>query len=271
MSNRFNRRQFVGGSAALATAGFTKLIGADGLRGSCEMNVAKSLHIAAPYPHVAVCATDQIYTDNSGLRLLETVAYEAKYRGNTKPCLRYYRKEAFRRISPDNGRTWTVKEPSYEQNPTDAEHEQFWPPSHFHDPETGFIVAISMGFRLYQGGKETYDLALRSQVPYQMYVLSPTCSNACPDSSPRWSHSPSLPYGTNTKSGTGSRKWRPSLLISNPSGMRRAETSGEPSHCPCKPSSTFPRFHTLAGEWGSLPCPCGIGTYASRTYARVLV
>jgi len=157
MSNRFNRRQFVAASTALATAAVTKLVAADGQTGLCGMNVTKSLRIPSPYAHVAVYATDQVYTHNTGLRLLETVAYEAKYRGNVIPCLLYYRKEAFRRISPDNGRTWTITEPSYEQDPTDAEHEQFWPPGHFRDPETGFIVAISIGFRLYEGGKETYS------------------------------------------------------------------------------------------------------------------
>ena len=98
--------------------------------------------MAAPYPGVSVYAQHQCYTANTGAEMIESVRLEARKPDLSRPGISYYSKELYRRISPDNGRTWQQVGEVYREDPYDRNAAHIFTPQHFLDPDNGLILSI---------------------------------------------------------------------------------------------------------------------------------
>lgn len=99
------------------------------------MKITRTTHITAP-PGDAVHAYGQSYTAPSGRGMIESVVHHA-FNGEY-----YYTRRLYRRVSNDNGRTWTTTGPVFEAHPSQDRSRERIASRHFLDPHTGLLLAF---------------------------------------------------------------------------------------------------------------------------------
>ena len=107
----------------------------DSWKESDIMRISKELDLAAPYPGVAVYSQSRCYTGATGGEMIDAIRYEAPNRDRSRPGMSYFCKEMYRRLSPDNGRTWGIIGEVYREDPFDRDVPHLFTPQHFRDPD----------------------------------------------------------------------------------------------------------------------------------------
>ncbi len=114
----------------------------DSWKESDIMRISKELDLAAPYPGVAVYSQSRCYTGATGGEMIDAIRYEAPNRDRSRPGMSYFCKEMYRRLSPDNGRTWGIIGEVYREDPFDRDVPHLFTPQHFRDPDNGLILSM---------------------------------------------------------------------------------------------------------------------------------
>lgn len=99
------------------------------------MKIKRSAYIGAPQGH-AVHAFGQCYASLKRNRLVESVVHHA-FDGNY-----YHTAQSYRRVSDDNGRTWSIHGPAFSADVSKAEGTERTSPRHLLDPGNGLLVAF---------------------------------------------------------------------------------------------------------------------------------
>lgn len=125
------------------------------------MRITRETHIAAPPGH-AVHAFGPCYTGPQGRRLVESVAHYA-FDGRY-----YFAARLYRRVSEDNGRTWTADTPLLTAERARSHAREMLAPRHFFDVSQNALLAFHSDWQM-QTDEPQFESLTASQ-SYRVYT-----------------------------------------------------------------------------------------------------